>query len=245
MTSTIFKSLLDLSPFADHGRMVVLFRGTSGPMVVEFPPDDSAQTALLGLMRRPSCQCWNLRSSEKLKKNLNKLRDTQSKNVSGGSRAYFNAGDYNTLRSWALSTRPNTRQCMVYTYETASDEKLRLGIQAHPCFNAEHALEQGAGPVCSVASGASLGCAFIARASRWDGVHFNDPFAHLYCPVEPFGVTAEGDDKPYFVQMLEYTVKHRDVLDECHRLAYGEPVSLERWNYIANIDLGSGVRIGI
>lgn len=191
---------LSLSPFGGLGRTVFLFPCRSGSAVLELPPDDLSATILRALADDAQSRSFALYRSPNYSTRLRNLRtDSCAAPVAVSNPLH----DLKTAKASA-----GDANC--YLLRGADGTLVTRGLECHPTHNAYAPLTLGRGPVCSLNSGSSKGCAFISRLSAWDGLHYNDPLAGSVLKARPFGF--DGSSGNLLIALAEYTLCHIDEL---------------------------------
>lgn len=213
LVSPIIEPLLSYSLLpADSKRLVLAYptRGVAGgtqSTIIEFPPDDQPSTFLVALTFRPLAV--RLSCARKASPKLTRKLELAAKQWPESNSA--------------VQFGTNARKTTVHTLTAASPAYGgdRFALQAHPVVHKggpDIWWKPGRGAVCSIASGASLGCAFISAADKWDGNLFNDPLPpDCWCEGdEIFGFSTAVADQygSYLAALVDYTASHKHELLE-------------------------------
>lgn len=212
----IYNDVLQHSLAKEQGRIVFLFPGVKELMVLELPPDDPTGCFFAALADPPSGSQISLQASPKQRAKWAKLRgQLDDPEVSDRLRTALSPDDFSSLFR-ARIPQPVYEYVPTLNYYqfSANDRSERWALQAHPVWsrNVLNILQPGKGPVCSLEGGASLGCAFIARASHFDGIHFNDPLAAgQLLRGDQTGFGFNSSDESLLNLLIDYTYAKRDL----------------------------------
>lgn len=190
-----------LSLFGSRDRIVFAFPGQQD-LIIEFPTDDALAPALSTCLKTTRDCGITFYSSPKRN---TALRST--KVVRPGSTLDPRAHDSLT----AAVRSAGQANCFAFPPTRYSSGLVRSSIEAHASWNATSPLTAGRGPICTLASSASLGCAFISRMSVWDGLRFNDPAAFLFVNQNP-ALGFAPSNEVLLVELAKYSLLKAEAL---------------------------------
>jgi hypothetical protein len=207
--------MLPSSAYPELRRLIYFFADdtTHEQFVVEFPPDDMGLPMLLTLAESPTkfSRRVLMVKSPKIERKLTRASEDSR---------------FSLLERQTLSIAGDRNSVPTLVYRVASGFADRTAIQAHPIIlpDSDRWWKPGKGAVCSVASGASLGCAFVSRVRFWDGSLFNDPLATRSFGPAPFGTALKTDSTPVLVDMMKYFEDNKEQIESSiARFVKGEP----------------------